>query len=316
MDSQTQIGPVSLRPLIVERVWGSETLPAWLPVPANGKPIGEAWLTAGECFVECATSHGSPFAELIARSPEKFAANLSAPEFPLLIKLLFPSEKLSVQVHPDDALAHTLGQTRGKTECWYVLSAEPGASVMVGFAEEMTPAQVREAITAGTLEQKLRNLPVKAGDMIYVPAGTVHAIGPGMMLLETQQTSDVTYRLFDYGRPRELHIEPGLTAIKPSTPSDSKAGFVAPIEMQGFTRLITSPYFAIDRFPVSTGATPLGKRAEMQIVIAIEEGCFLESSTGSALPLQAGHAVILPAEPADYHLRSAFGCSVIRIAEK
>jgi len=311
-ENQTEIGPVPLRPLVVERVWGSETLPAWLPPPAKGKPIGEAWLTAGECLIEGEASFGKPFTELIARSPAQFAADPAAPEFLLLIKLLFPREKLSVQVHPDDALARSLGQPRGKTECWYVLSADPGASVMVGFAEEITPAQVRDAITAGTLEQKLRSISVKAGDMVYVPAGTVHAIGPGMVVLETQQTSDVTYRLFDYGRPRELHIEAGLTAMKPS----AEAGIVTPVPMDGFTRLITSPYFVIDRFAASAAGAPLGKRGELQILIALEEGCFLESSTGTALSLPVGSAVILPAEPVDYRLRSAFGCSVIRIAEK
>jgi mannose-6-phosphate isomerase len=308
--AQSEIGPVPLRPLVRERVWGSETLPAWLPAPDKGKHIGEAWLTSGECLIDGEALHGKPFADLVARSPEKFSAEPSAAEFPLLIKLLFPSEKLSVQVHPDDALARTLGQLRGKTECWYVLSADPDASVMVGFAEEITPAQVREAIAAGTLEQKLRRIPVKAGDMVYVPAGTVHAIGPGMMLLETQQTSDVTYRLYDYGRPRELHVEEGIVAMKTAT----GAGIVAPVPMGGFTRLIASPYFVMDRFMVSDGRTPLGKPGVMQILIALDEGCFVESSAGTALPLLRGHAVVIPAEPVDYCLRSAFGCAVIRIA--
>jgi mannose-6-phosphate isomerase len=307
--AQNKIGPVSLRPLVVERVWGSETLPAWLPPPAKGKPIGEAWLTAGDCLIESAASHGTAFAQLIALSPAQFSA---APEFPLLLKLLFPHEKLSVQVHPDDALAHTLGQPRGKTECWYVLSADSGASVMAGFAEPVTAVQVRDAIADGTLEPMLRKIPVKAGDMIYVPAGTVHAVGPGMTLLETQQTSDVTYRLFDYGRPRELHVEAGLSAMK----LDTEAGLVAPVEMQGFARLITSPYFVIDRFLASADGAPLGKPGEMQILIALDEGCFLECSTGTALPLLPGRAVVLPAEPVDYRLRSAFGCTVVRIAEK
>jgi len=314
MDStpQNEIGPVPLRPLLVERVWGSETLPSWLLQPAKGKPIGEAWLTAGDCLVQGASSFGKPFSELVARSPAQFGAAPSALEFPLLLKLLFPREKLSVQVHPDDALARTLGQPNGKTECWYVLTADAGASVMVGFEGSITTDEVREVIAAGTLEQKLRSIPVKAGDMIYIPAGTVHAIGPGMVLLETQQTSDITYRLFDYGRPRELHVEAGLTAMKLTT----DAGIVAPVEMDGFTRLISSPYFVIDRFVVSVDGTELGKQGEMQIVIALDEGCFLECSTGTALPLQSGCAVVLPAEPVTYRLRSAFGCTVVRIAEK
>jgi mannose-6-phosphate isomerase len=311
--TQDVIGPVPLRPLFVERVWGTHTMPTWFPPPSKGKLIGEAWLTAGECLIEGATSHGSPFASIIESSPEKFAASPATPEFPLLIKLLFPSQKLSVQVHPDDALAHSLGQPRGKTECWYVLSADPGASVMVGFADDgITSAEVRNAISAGTLEQKLRNIPVKAGDMVYVPAGTVHAVGPGMMLLETQQTSDITYRLFDYGRPRELHVEAGLAAIKAST----DAGIIALLPIDGFTRLIASPYFVIDHFVASSEGAPLGKRGEMQILFSLQDGCFVESSAGAALPLLPGSAVILPAEQVDYSLRSAFGCAVVRIAEK
>jgi len=310
--AQTEIGPVPLRPLVVERVWGSHKLPAWLPQPSKDSLIGEAWLTSGECLIEGAASFGRSFSELVTSAPAQFAAGLNSPEFPLLIKLLFPNQKLSVQVHPDDVLAVSLGQSRGKTECWYVLSADPGASVMVGFENEISPAQVREAIVASTLEQKLKKIPVKAGDMIYVPAGTVHAIGPGMMLLETQQTSDVTYRLFDYGRPRELHVDQGIAAIKQAP----GAGIVAPVRMQGFTRLIASPYFVIDSFIVSTDGIPLGNPGQMQILFALDEGCFLECSSGTALPLQPGHAVVLPAEPLVYHLRSAFGCKVIRIAGK
>src|SRR6202044_255648 len=143
------------------------------------------------------------------RFPEAFAGGDSA-EFPLLVKTLFPREKLSVQVHPNDAQAGALGLGRGKTECWYVLSAEPGAELALGFRGEISNEEIKTAIANGTLEEKLNYLPVKAGDMVFVDAGTVHSIGPGMVILETQEYSDITYRLYDFGRPRELHVDAGV----------------------------------------------------------------------------------------------------------
>jgi mannose-6-phosphate isomerase len=165
-------------------------------------------------------------------------------EFPLLVKILFPADKLSVQVHPDDAQAKAMGETRGKTECWYVLEAEPGATVALGLKPGVGAKEVAASVESGTMETLLEHVPVSVGDMLFVDAGTVHAIGPGVVLLETQQTSDVTYRLYDYGRPRELHLEKGLQVIKPKT----QAGKVAPRVMDGFTRLIEQRYFVVDRF--------------------------------------------------------------------
>ena len=320
------LGPIALRPIAQERVWGVNELPAWYPQPAPSKPIGELWLTAAENVAQTESAHGKSLAELVQANPTLFGN--SADGFPLLVKTLFPREKLSVQVHPNDAEAQaTLNQPRGKTECWYILSADPGAEVALGFRDPITPEEIREAITSNTLESKLRYVPVKAGDLVYVDAGTVHAIGPGMVVLETQQYSDVTYRLYDYGRPRELHIDAGLAVSKTTT----HAGLVTPVEHEGFTRLCTSPYFVVDRFTLDGGHAPLGKQGDLQILIALTDGCFLEFTdnsitdinspgsegiTGHAIPLLPGWATILPAEPIAYTLRSAFGATVIRIAER
>ena len=211
--SSSNLGPITLAPIFQERIWGVEALPAWYPQPTPGHPIGEAWLTAETCVAASGPHAGKSLAELATLYPEALA-NTSGVGFPLLIKTLFPREKLSVQVHPNDAEALALGQPRGKTECWYVLSADPGATVAVGFREPLTLDDIRAAIADKTLEDKLAYIPVKAGDMVYVDAGTVHAIGPGMVVLETQQYSDVTYRLYDYGRPRELHVDAGLAVSR------------------------------------------------------------------------------------------------------
>jgi mannose-6-phosphate isomerase len=308
MTSQpTPLGPITLEPIFQERIWGVETLPAWYPAPTPGHPIGEAWLTAETCVAASGPLAGKSLAELATLYPEALA-NTSGVGFPLLIKTLFPREKLSVQVHPNDAEALALGQPRGKTECWYVLSAEPGATVAVGFREPITIDEVQRAIADKTLEDKLAYIPVKAGDMVFVDAGTVHAIGPGMVVLETQQYSDVTYRLYDYGRPRELHVASGLAVSR----THSAAGLVPPTPMDGFTRLVASAYFVVDHFTLTTTPTPLGSPTQLQMLFALTEGATVESSTGST-PLTPGSIVILPAEAIEYNL-SGEG-EVIRIAQ-
>jgi mannose-6-phosphate isomerase len=229
------VAPFRLKPWFSERVWGKRDLRPWYADTGTTEPVGEAWLTGPQCVVETGPFTGRTLASL--------AEELGG-EFPLLVKLLFPAEKLSVQVHPDDAQAKALGETRGKTECWYALEAEPGAGVALGLKPGVDAAAVKAAIADGTLESLVEFVPVSVGDMLFVEPGTVHAIGPGVVLLETQQTSDVTYRLYDYGRPRELHLEKGLQVIKPKT----MAGKVAPKVIDGFTRLIEQKYFVVDRF--------------------------------------------------------------------
>jgi mannose-6-phosphate isomerase len=137
-----------------------------------------------------------------------FASNGAPLE--LMIKYIFTSEKLSVQVHPSDEQARDAGLLKGKEECWYILDAEPGATVGIGTVEKLSDDELREASLSGSIEQLLDWKPVKVGDFFYISAGTVHAIGAGVSLIEIQQNSDITYRLFDYGRPRELHLDAGV----------------------------------------------------------------------------------------------------------
>lgn len=307
--------PFSLRPILQERIWGVETLPAFLDQPAQGRRVGEAWLTAESCAVEnVPLGYGVPatLGELAERSPEAFG-NRDGGGFPLLLKLLFPREKLSVQVHPNDEEARALGLGRGKTECWYVLEAEPGAEVAVGLREPMTLDEVRRAILQGLLEDKLRYLPVKGGDMVFVDAGTIHAIGPGMTVLETQQYSDTTYRLYDYGRPRELHVDAGLAVSRTAT----GAGLVAPTAMEGYTRLVSSAYFVVDRFDLAAGEqAPLGKAGDLQVLVALGSGCSVgDGRAGLEVPLEAGHACILPAGGSAYSLRAGTSAVVVRVAQ-
>ena len=289
--------PVTLAPVLVERIWGVDSLAPWHSGGANAS-IGEIWLTAETCVAETGTAQGHSLAALTAAAPVAFG-DPHGEGFPLLIKLLFPREKLSVQVHPNDAEAQTLGMPRGKTECWYVLEAQPSAEVAVGFREPLTTAAIAASIEDGSIEGKLRMLPVKAGDMVFVDAGTVHAIGPGMVVLETQQYSDTTYRLWDYGRPRELHVEAGMAVTR----TDTRAGLIAPEKHNHFTRLVSSEYFLVDRFNLTGGqSTPLGDAGRLQILIALGSGCAAVTDEGVAYPLAYGQAVVLPAGNAAYDL--------------
>jgi mannose-6-phosphate isomerase len=299
---------VVLRPWLSERIWGATELPAFLEQPKPGHPVGEAWLTAVDCKVE---GGEKTLGELTQSWPEAFGADEPG-EFPLLIKFLFPQEWLSVQVHPNDAEAQAIGQPRGKNECWYVLSAEPGAKLALGFEGEITRDEIERAIQEGTLESRLRYVPVKAGNMVYVEAGTIHAIGPGMVVLETQQYSDTTYRLYDYGRPRELHLKDGLAVTKART----QAGFVAPVEKDGFTRLISKEYFIVDRFRMDAGdSRELGLAGQMQILIALGEGASVRGVDGRQFAVPAGHAMVLPArDDGSYVLEGETNAEAIRVS--
>ena len=165
--------------------------------------------TTGRCA-------GRSLAELSAQYSARVVGEAAADghRFPLLLKFLFPHEKLSVQVHPDDDCARRVGEPCGKTECWYVAHARPGSQIALGLKPGVTREQFEAAIHEKRAEELLNWVNVYAGEMIYVAGGTVHTLGPGSIIVETQQQSDTTYRLYDYGRPRELHLKDGLGAIK------------------------------------------------------------------------------------------------------
>jgi mannose-6-phosphate isomerase len=275
MANATKIEPFRLKPWFSERVWGKLDLRPWYADTGTKELVGEAWLTGPQCVVETGVFAGRTLASV--------ATELGG-EFPLLVKLLFPAEKLSVQVHPDDAQAKALGETRGKTECWYVLEAEPGAAVALGLKAGVQVEDVKASVADGTMEELMEWVPVSVGDMLFVDAGTVHAIGPGVVLLETQQTSDVTYRLYDYGRPRELHLEKGLQVIRTKT----AAGKVAPREMDGLMRLIEQKYFVVDRFD-------FGSVTEASVSLD-GPGCLVGLAGRAVVSTADGDAVILPGQ--------------------
>jgi mannose-6-phosphate isomerase len=289
-----KLAPFRLRPWFRTRVWGVRDLAPWYDYKVGEEPIGEVWLSGDDCVVDSGPLAGQRFAEVFRSHGEALVgAEASRHErFPLLMKILFPQEKLSVQVHPGDAMAREKGEPHGKTECWYALEAEPGAAVALGLRAGTTLEAMRAAIESNGLEDLLEWVPVEKGDMIFVDAGTVHAVGPGVVLLETQQNSDMTYRLYDYGRPRELHLTDGLKATRLKT----GAGKV-PAKVNGDQAvLVERDYFRVDRTLVdgTRNFSALETPAVQLIFVASGKGT-LRSWNEPPIELGRGELAVVPA---------------------
>jgi mannose-6-phosphate isomerase len=245
-------GPVRLSTLFKEKVWGRHDLAPLFP--DDQRKIGEVWFEA---------------------------------DLPLLVKFVFTSDKLSVQVHPDDYFAARHENSRGKTEMWHVLKADPGAQVAIGFRKPLNKKLMREAALSGEIEELLRWVDARAGDTFFVPAGTVHAIGAGLVLCEIQQHSDVTYRLYDYGRGRELHLDKGLQIAS-----------IAAAEYQTRPWPVDCPYFhtePVEVRDVSLYAPP----DRFHILIALAGTGKLDGQA-----FQAGEAFLIPAGAPEFLIES------------
>ena len=246
-----ELYPLLLIPSFDERPWGVRDLrPVYTKVVKE--PIGESWLTwEQERRRQWAAERPDVWENLRSNIAATWwdRSRPTKTVFRLLVKFLFTADKLSVQVHPDDEAARRVGEPFGKTECWYVLDAKPGAQVALGPEAGASRWKIfRQAISGSTGRRVVELDRGSAGDMLYVAAGTVHTIGGGLILLETQQASDVTYRLYDYGRPRELHIEEGLAAIK----LHSSAGKVVRNLEDDPHFLVRSPFFQVERMGLNS----------------------------------------------------------------
>ncbi|MGH9617469.1 MAG: type I phosphomannose isomerase catalytic subunit, partial [Acidobacteriaceae bacterium] len=290
------------------------------------QPIGEVWLSGSDCVVDTGPLAGKTLDNVFHEFREDLlgAGSEHQERFPLLMKVLFPREKLSVQVHPGDAMAREHGEPHGKTECWYVLEAEPGAAVALGLKPNTRLADVERAIEDHTLEDLLRLVPVKKDDMIFVDAGTIHAIFPGVVMLETQQNSDMTYRLYDYGRPRELHLKDGLRAIRLHT----EAGPVRPAidsdngpeaALGGREVLVRSKYFRVDRTRIKEAKVtkkfhlPAERQSgAVQLIFVAEGAGEIQSNAGTPIPLRRGELAVVPACVVEWSLISSEPMEILR----
>jgi mannose-6-phosphate isomerase len=223
--SRSGRAPARLAPIFLPRIWGARDLSPLFPERSHEpEPIGEAWLTGNECRFAGGEFAGRTLGEVWPTLPEEWTGTRlrDLARIPLLVKFIFPQEKLSVQVHPDDVYAEQHEAATGgigKTEMWYVVTAREGAAVRVGLLPKVTRESFGRAIADGTVEDCLANVAVRPGDAVFVPAGTAHTICPGVVLCEIQQHSDITYRVFDYnrlgpdGKPRALHTRQALDVM-------------------------------------------------------------------------------------------------------
>jgi len=288
--------PFQLFPLFRERVWGRESLAPYFPEVQCAKPIGEAWFT----FEENRTSLGGTLGELIAARPEILgtAADSAHPGMcPLLVKLLFTTERLSVQVHPGDEYARDHHGCLGKTEAWYVMDAEPGAEVAVGFKKALSSEQLKASALSGEIEHLLDWRKVHAGDVVFVPAGTVHAIGAGVTICEIQQNSDITYRLYDYGRPRELHLDDGANVSDLGLYTQGQES-VALADWRD--QLAACRYFRIERLKLR-GVATLGGGVPHYLLLVCTKG----SGSIAGDPYTAGQTWMVPADSAEFAVSGA-----------
>jgi mannose-6-phosphate isomerase len=312
--------PFRITPWFSERVWGYQDLRPWYDrVVEGGEPIGEAWLTGDECVVACGPHAGQTLGALFAEAPEALLGPVAPHNgSPLLIKVIFAKGKLSVQVHPDDAMAQKYGDPRGKTECWYVLEAAPGAQVALGLKPGVDLNEVKAGIETDTLEESLNLIKVAHGEVVFVDAGTVHSIWPGSILLETQQNCDLTYRMYDYGRGRELNIKKSLEAAK----LVSRAGKVPPRALTGRTVLMDGEYFCVERIEVSGGRASASLPGEGEAVSGLS---YLFAAAGEAIvagvgfeavELPMGGMVAVPAASPEFVVEDLGGLELMRITPR
>lgn len=224
-----------------------------------------------------------------------------------------------MQVHPDDAQALRVGQPWGKTECWYIAHAKPGAQIALGLKPGVTAQHLEEAIHQKRAEEVLHWINVYAGDMIYVAGGTVHTLGPGSIVVETQQQSDMTYRLYDYGRARELHLKDGMATVKEKV-SSGKVVRPAPQQVPGSKNrhapLVGAPYFVVDMFeakdPVELATNDESGKSSVQILVAVEGCGVIEAAGMDPVTLAKGDAVVVPACVSKFGVRPQWALEFLR----
>jgi mannose-6-phosphate isomerase len=300
----TNFAPFRLEPVLKERVWGGTRLGEHMP------PYGEAWIVCDQSPIVGGALAGQTLAEVVAERPVDLLGisvyDSEGAVFPLLIKLLDPADWLSIQVHPDNALAHELEGPgfRGKTEAWYVLDAEPGAELIAGIAPGSDEAQVTAAIRDGALEPLLERHVVQAGDALLVEAGLIHALGPGVFIYEVQQSSDLTYRVSDWGRPasagRQLHTEQSVRASKPAI----RPRFAPRLKRltNGSFPVLSCPFFELELVDSDGAAIERDTMLRSFEAVTAIEGSFELVTGESRLGLRSYDSAVVPASTGPYCL--------------
>ena len=305
MNGTAQNAPLVLVPKMAAAIWGGDALVKFYGKPGDASAkLGESW----ECWDDNAVASGPYAGATLAALRARFGRELTGPAdpaqpFPVLTKIIDAREALSVQVHPDDAYAQRVEhQPVGKTECWYILAAEPGAELVLGWQRDTDRAEYERRVADGTLGEILRRVPVTPGQAFYLPAGTLHAIGAGIQLFETQQASDLTYRIFDWnrtgadGKTRQLHVAKAADVL------DFRATLPGAVSQLTFaaegverTVAIADRRFAVERVRITGAGASLGTSGRPVAIMAMGGPLSLAGADGTVTNLRAWETAVLPA---------------------
>lgn len=283
--------PFLLKPYLKKVIWGGTSLAPFKDLPASTDLIGESWEVSAipgcESIVASGPMQGLTLREVCANfSDELLGQGHNGDEFPLLIKFIDAEHDLSVQVHPGEYLARQRHGCSGKCEMWHIIKTRPGTRLGAGLREHLSPDDFTRRVADGSITDALGWYETHPGDTFYLPAGSVHAIGGGNMLLEVQQPSDITYRLYDYGRGRDLHIDLALDAIDFSVPETCR------VEPHGET-LISTPNFKVDRIAVSN--TPRKLHCPTVFALVCIDGHASVTTGDNLIDVPRGHTLLVPA---------------------
>ncbi|MCE2611479.1 class I mannose-6-phosphate isomerase [Flavobacteriaceae bacterium D16] len=302
-----QLYPLKFKPILKERIWGGSKLRNELGKSTQAPNIGESWEVSAVpgdiSIVSNGTYKGDSLKDLIERYPDEIlGSNIVkrfGSDFPILIKFIDAADDLSIQVHPNDKLARKRHDSFGKTEMWHVMHADPGARLLVDFKHALSPEEYQQHLDDNTLLELMNEEEVKQGDTFFINAGKIHAIGSGVMLAEIQQTSDLTYRVYDYnrkdadGNTRELHTEQAMEAIDFSAEHDFKVSY--PQEENICNLMVNSRYFTTNYLPLNGHLNKdLSQRRAFSIWIVVEGSVHLQTEGGS-LKLRKGETCLIPA---------------------
>ena len=323
--TSNMIYPLTFDPVFKDYPWGGRNLETKLGRTIPDGIVAESWEIAahpnGSSIVNAGPLQGKtlPAVQSLlgeALLGDRNAAALATGKFPLLIKILDANRWLSIQVHPDDAYSMAHEGEPGKTEMWVVLHAAPGAELIYGFAPGMTRAQYAAAIGTDASVDGLHRVTVKPGDVIFVPSGTIHALGPGVMVAEIQQNSDTTYRIWDWGRPRPLHLEKSLDVLNFAqvAPDPAKPAILLDEEGLRIERLVACPYFETERITLPAGHEFYGLCDGSSFEIwAVLQGQVTLTSDAAPLTLTAVQWVLLPAELGEFQLNAEADAVLLRV---
>ena len=301
--------PLKFEPILKQTLWGGEKIIPFKHLNETLSNVGESWevsaVEGSESVVSYGPDKGMTLPEMVRHYKEELVGEANyarfGDKFPLLIKFIDAKLDLSIQVHPDDALARKRHNSFGKNEMWYVISADPGAKLISGFSQEITAKEYKERVHDGTFAEVLQSCPIQPGDVFYVPAGRVHGIGAGAFVAEIQQTSDITYRIYDYnrkdknGKTRELHTTQAVDAINFSDVQDDFRTAYDRVQNEP-VEVVACPYFTTSVYDMTEEITcDYSELDSFVIFICTEGACRLRDNEEHEVTLQAGETVLLPA---------------------